>query len=322
MKPFGRSQLSRCLLLLFLVTPCTLLGSGDLLWVGDRECYGHLPQKATFGSTLSTYQFSGKCDLYQTRLNLPTTAPWTGTGTYEPATGRTTEDVIVPAPRIDEPSRPYGRFQATMHCIADPWLTTHLKCTKIVPTVDAPLDRPGAANTAGWRQKYPLSPMITGALSTYGRPFTSILTDATRVALNKQHSNPLGLQTKVNPMVLKPNSPIIIYPQPNTRVTSRDYKIQVVPSQMLNGSHILVQFTKLDLPPNTLKPTYAWVRPTSELVNSTYLPNDIVNSNGHWSLRARIEAPKPGDFSAEVPFVYAPAPIAVQPRKNIDIYRR
>lgn len=312
------------LLLFWLIgsTPPVVWGSGDFLPLDEPECYGGLPKKASFTAATSawhTYSFSGKCGLLHTRLHLQTFAPWTGTGTYNPATGQTTEDVVVPAARLDEPSRPYGRFQTTMHCASDPWLTIKIKCTRIVPTVDAPLDRPGAANASGWRQAMPLAPMITDTIQRYSRPFTSILTDDTRRALNQQYR--LVFQTKVNPLVRKPNAPNIIYPQPNTRITSSSFKIQIVPSQMLTGTHIFVQFTRLDGPPNTLKPTYAWTRPTSELVNSTYLPTDIVNSKGNWSLRARIEAPKPGDFSADVPFVYAPA-IATKPRGGFDIYRR
>ena len=49
----------------------------------------------------------------------------------------------MPAPRIDEPSRPYGHFQATMHCSSDPWLNPNIKCDHIVPSVYAPLDNTG-----------------------------------------------------------------------------------------------------------------------------------------------------------------------------------
>lgn len=129
------------------------------------------------------------------------------------------------------------------------------------------------------------------------------------------------LQTKANPLAIS-NAPIIHSPQTDTRITSSNFKIHITASKMLTGSHILVQFTKMDGSANTLKPTYSWRRPTSELAEGTYFPTDIVNSNGNWSLRARIDAPKPGDFSADVPFIYAVPPIAILPRKNIDIYRR
>lgn len=275
---------------------------------------------AAFDSKSSIYQFSGECTLRHTRLKLLTTAPWTATGTFDPKTTSTSEDIVVPAARIDQPSRPYGRFQAKMHCPSDPWLTQNIACNGIVPTIDAPLDQT-APNAVGWQQSEPLAPKIRDVLVYNRRPFTAVLSDDMRRALNKQHSNPLGLQTKVNPMVVQPNSPIIISPQPNTRVTSNAFKIQIVPSKMLTGTHILVQFTKVDGPANQLKPTYSWLRPTGELASGAYLPTDLVNSKGNWKIRARIDAPKPGDFSAEVPFTYAPA-IATKPRTGFDIYKR
>lgn len=300
--------------------------SGEFLHLPETDpdygCYGRAPQSATFTNQKSTYVFTGKCDLLRTRLNLRTTAPWTGTGTYEPATGRTTEDIIVPAPRLDEPSRPYGRFQAAMRCSADPWLTTKLTCDNITSTVDAPLDRTGAANTMGWRQPFPLGPLITSKISYYARPYTSILKDDARKALNAQYRSRFPKAYTPSAIYLGPSAPIIISPQPNVRITSGSFKIQMTPSKYFTGTHILVQFTKVDGPANQLKPTYAWSRTTGELANGAYLPTDIVNSNGNWTLRARIEAPKPGDFSAAVPFVYQPAPMTIQPRRNIDIYRR
>ncbi len=108
-------------------------------------------------------------------------------GTYDPPTGQTKEDIIVPAPRIDQPSRPYGRFLVTMHCSnADPWLFSGVTCDQISPTVDAPLDHTGP-NTLGWKQPFPLTPIITGDIQQNRRPFTAFLCDDTRNALKAQH---------------------------------------------------------------------------------------------------------------------------------------
>lgn len=50
---------------------------------------------------------------------------WTATGRYEPKTGATHEELVAPAPRLDEPSqpgRPYGRFILDTRCRKNPWL--------------------------------------------------------------------------------------------------------------------------------------------------------------------------------------------------------
>ncbi len=186
MKQFWGFGLALCLWLGFGLAP-DASGSGILLPGYDPPCIDRSQiQQATFTPARFTYVFTGSFPLAITRLNLPTKAPWTGVGTYEPATGQTHEDIIVPAPRIDQPSRPYGRFLVTMHCNADPWLNPYIKCDQISPTVDAPLDRTGP-NTMGWKQPYPLAPIITGDIQNQGRPYTAYLCGDTINALNAQY---------------------------------------------------------------------------------------------------------------------------------------
>ena len=282
---------------------------------GDPYCYGKTLESAASTARKSTYVFMEECDLPRTRLNQPATVVWRGIGTYEPGTGGTTEDIVIFAPRLDESSRPYGRFQAMMRCIADPWLTVNSTCDGIVAIADTPMNRLGAARTIGWGQSFPLGPTITGKIKYYGRPYSAISNDGASKALNVQYQERYGqVQYKANPNMLQSTAPIIESPQPNARVTSSSFKIQIVPSKNLTGTHILVQFTKDDGPPNQLKPTYAWRRLTSELSNGAYLPTDIIATKGRWTLRARIDAPQLGDFSADVPFIYEPA-IAIKPRK-------
>jgi hypothetical protein len=162
------------------------MGSGELIPGDDHGCYGGDPKNATFTTTRYTYVFTGSCLLTHTRLNLDVSVPWTGVGTYDPPSGRAAEDIIVPAPRIDQPSRPYGRFLAVMHCSSDPWLNSNVKCDHNVPTVDAPLDHT-APNAKGWRQPYPLTPIITGAIQQNGRPFTSMMSQDSVNQLNRQY---------------------------------------------------------------------------------------------------------------------------------------
>jgi hypothetical protein len=161
-------------------------GSGELIFAPDTGCYGGPPKNVTFTPARFTYVFTGSCTLLQTRANLPVEVPWTGVGTYDPPTGRTAEDIIVPAPRIDQPSRPYGRFQATMHCSRDPWLNPDVKCDQIAPTVYAPLDNT-PPNVIGYKQPFPLGPEITGRIQQYGRPYTSMLTQDAVNKLNQQY---------------------------------------------------------------------------------------------------------------------------------------
>lgn len=206
-----------------------------------------------------------------------------------------------------------------MRCIADPWLTINSTCDGIVATADAPLNRPGAAHTIGWGQSLSLGSIITGKINYYSRPYSAILNDGARNALNVQYQERYSqVQYKANPNMLQSTAPIIESPQPNARVTSSSFKIQIVPSKNLNGTHILVQFTKEDGPPNVLKPTYTWRRLTSELRNGASLPTDIITTKGRWTLRARIDAPQLGDFSDDVPFTYEPA-IATKPRKGVGM---
>jgi len=282
----------------------------------DPYCYGKTPKSAMSTALKSSYVVMGKCDMPQ-RFNEPTTVLWRSTGTYEPDIGRTTEDIVVLAARLDEPSQFYGRSQTVMRCLADPWLTTDAICDGTVASASAPLNRINATNTIDWGHSSPLGAMIAEKINHYRRPYGSIVNDGARKDLNSQYQHYDLVQYKTNPNMLQSTAPIITSPQPNARVTSSSFKIQIAPSNNLTGTHILVQFTKTDGPPNQLRPTYAWRRLTSELANGAYLPTDIV-TKGQWTLRARIDAPQLGDFSADVPFTYEPA-IATKPRKGIGM---
>lgn len=118
-------------------------------------------------------------------------------------------------------------------------------------------------------------------------------------------------------------APKIISPQSNTRVISSAFKIQIVPQSHFSGTHILVHFTKLGAPAGQLTQTFPWVMPTSELAKGASLPTNIFTSNlgGPWSVRARVESPKPGDFSADVPFTFAPV-ATTKPRAQFQLQGR
>lgn len=157
-------------------------GSGTLLEVESAGCYGAAPKSVTFTPARTSYVFGGACDLAHTRLHLPITVPWTGTASYEPATGRAIEDITVPAPLISQPSRPYGRFQASMHCPVDPWVNVNVICDSVAATANAPMDHTGP-NAIGYKQPFRLEPEITGAIQRNKRPYTSFLEDGVRATL-------------------------------------------------------------------------------------------------------------------------------------------
>src|SRR5712692_7728047 len=98
-----RINLALCILLSF--------SCGTILELADDDfCYKQAFRKATFTPARYTYEFAGTCDVVQTRAALPKTVPWTAVGTYDPASGATTEVFTIPPPAISEPSRPYGEF--------------------------------------------------------------------------------------------------------------------------------------------------------------------------------------------------------------------
>lgn len=102
-------------------------------------------------------------------------------------------------------------------------------------------------------------------------------------------------------------APKILSPVPAARIITTRSKIQIVPQQYFTGTHMLVYFIKFNAP-GVLNEQFAWTRPTSDLTKGLDLPNDIFTANraGSWSVRARIDSPKAGDFSPEVPFTFAP----------------
>ena len=179
--------------------PHRAFGSPDFSAGPDSYgCLGPGPQNQNpnpFTPTKFTYVFAGSCSMAQTSLNLNVKVPWTGVGTYEPATGKASEDIIVPAPRIDQPSRPYGRFIVTMHCRTDPWLDPNSICDHISPSVDSPLDHI-APNTMGWKPPFALGPYIVNTINAAKRPFTSYMSDDARNNLNRQYAAFLEAQRR------------------------------------------------------------------------------------------------------------------------------
>ncbi len=312
MKQFWLFSLTLCLWLGFGLPP-DASGSGELVGYDDPGCYdaGAL-KNATFTPARFTYVFAGTCDLAITRLNLPTKVPWTGVGTYDPPTGQTKEDIIVPTPRLDQPSRPYGRFQATMHCNADPWLNPNITCDQISPTVWAPLDNT-APNAMGWKQPYPLGPIITGSIQNSRQPFTSGIG---RASLNAQYQAHLAAERKTErfrrvisqpPASVGPLVGGAQPPRPNPPAYGATYKPNPI-SSLNRGQTITVgvQVTNTGsliwtpANPNPFRLSYHWFQGTTEVISSGLRTNlaGPVGFNQSAVLNANLRAPSnPGTYT-------------------------
>ena len=181
--------------LLYMALPPRALASGTLLEISpDDACLHQTPQRVTFSPAPFTYVFGGICNLVHTRLSLPVNVPWTGVGTYDPVTGKTTEDINVPAPAISQPSRPYGRFLASMHCSADPWLDANVKCDQVAASSNPPASA-YPPNVFGDYSRTFISQII-GNIQSYRRPYTAGMDDNQRKFLNTQYAAYLAAERK------------------------------------------------------------------------------------------------------------------------------
>jgi hypothetical protein len=317
-------------------SPRISFGSGELIPASDLGCYGAGPANVNFTPTRYTYVFSGSCYLLQTRLNLPVTVPWTGVGNYDPTTGQSSEDIIVPAPRIDQPSRPYGRFLASMHCSADPWLNPNMKCDHISPSIDAPLDNT-APNAIGWKQAFPLGPVITGTIMQTGRPYTSTMSQDAVNNLNRQYgafqakneadmaarrlnqkltAPALQQQALINQTV----SPFILSPAAGQRfIAQRAIPIKLAPPQGWSVTSYLVHIERRDANGNWVVQTNIPVAASDAQSPIGYIGfgaggagNAAVyySAPGAWRVSAQTASPKQSAWSNFVEFtVAAPIPL-------------
>ncbi|HEY3197536.1 MAG TPA: hypothetical protein VGJ57_05950 [Nitrospirales bacterium] len=169
---------------LTITSPPSVLASGSFGEEADNNaCNPFTLQKVTVAPV--TYSFTGICNLVHTRLAVPVKVPYTAIGTYDPATGKTTEDINVPAPAINEPSRPYGRFSSSMHCATDPWRDGQGNCNEVAVSVNPP----GSAwppNDFGNYARTVIS-VLTQHSRDHGRPLTAYLEDAQRKSVDEQY---------------------------------------------------------------------------------------------------------------------------------------
>ncbi len=282
----------------------------------DPNCMGAAPQNADFKTIPYTYVFTGVCDLTITRLQIPTKVIWTGVGRYNPTNGQSFEDIIVPAPRIDEPSRPYGRFTATMHCKTDPWLNPSIKCDQISPKVDEPAQRYGQ-----------LGPEIVQAIYSNARPFTSIMREDAVRSLNAQYQTyeaALARQRKGQEIRQAPSPQTIysqiVFPSIVSPITHQTFyaqspiPIKLAPPSGWNVTSYLVSIQRKDASGKWIIQTNIPVSAAEAQSAQGYMgfgaggsgPTKspaFLTAPGTWGARAQIASPRQSGWSDIVEFI-------------------
>ncbi len=182
-------------LMMSMATPQGAWASGRLLTIEEEYCYKFALQKVILSPTPSTYLFTGTCDLAHTRLLLPVKVTYTTVGRYDPTNGNTTEEISVPPPAINEPSRPYGRFFASMRCAADPWRDRNVKCDQVVASVNPPASA-YPPNQSGDLSRS-LIRQIFDQITKYSlRPYTSSLTSDQKKVVDAQYDAALASERR------------------------------------------------------------------------------------------------------------------------------
>lgn len=319
----------------FILMGCMLLSqaplqsvsaSGILLEVApDPACSDIRPKTVTYSANRYTYKFEGTCNLVHTRARLPIQIPFTVVSTYEPSTGKTTDDIDVPAPAINQPSRPYGHFYSTMRCNIDPWLYlkptnqppyTNIQCDQIVHMANPPASAwpPGPAGN------YLRS--LIDQINSFRIPYSSVISDEARAFLlaqvqalmaaekrsdqllqgSRQPSGALGAYTAlIHPSVVTPTSGQIVYSQSAV-------SIKLAPPQGWTVTGYTINIQRRD-------PNGTWVNHTTIPIAAATAhspagytgfgggaPPAFLMLPGKWRLNAQASSPKMSGVSDWVEF--------------------
>lgn len=282
--------------------------------------------KGTFSNTESRYIITG---VYAVGEDLNYSEPfdpnkkkvldffeWKAEGKYNLATKVTEEKFDLFSTSLRSLA---GSFTSNMVCVRDPWRE------------EAP---GGPCQFVDTKASGKPPPVFVSDLSTtaQGVPFSSVLTPSERVKLNQQYQIFLARSQQREPGAppgtverYLQTAPTIVTPTINGYMVYKKSKFTIRPAQNFNGSQILVQFTRLNAPAGQLNETFAWTMQTAILAQGADIPNEIFGTRtGPWKVRARIDAPKAGDFSAEVPFQYvmqSPA-VTTKPKGSFDLQGR
>jgi hypothetical protein len=196
-----------------------------------------------------------------------------------------------------------GSFTSTMQCDQDPWLEAPGPCQFIVTT---PTGSPPGTFVGDMAMVVPSA------------PFSSALTTGERAELNLQFHIFLSVRQKVGPESLttvESTAPIIVAPHHNGYMVYKKSEFVIEPAPNFPGDEILVEFRRLDTPGAPRKP---WRVPATTLSSGVLIPFQIFGAQpGPYAMRARIDAPQPGDFSREIRFEYLmESPFLTTPSKG------
>ena len=196
-----------------------------------------------------------------------------------------------------------GFFTSTMQCDQDPWLEAPGPCQFVVTT---PTGSPPGTFVGDMNMVVPSA------------PFSSALTIGERAELNRQFDIFLSVRQRIGPASLTTSvssAPIIVRPQQNGYMLYKKSEFVIEPAPHFPGDQILVEFRRLDTPGAQRKP---WLLPATLLGSGVVIPFQIFGAQpGPYAMRARIDAPEPGDFSREVRFEYLlEAPFLTTPSRG------
>jgi len=279
----------------------------------------------SFASTPFTYRFSGNCYLLNTRYALPITVPWTGVGTFDPVSGKVTEEINIPEPTAAQPSRPYGRFAASMHCGGkDPWREA-AACGQMMLSVNPPVTA-YAPNIYGEYSKQ----VILEVLNLYprgGRPVTSNLSANERQTLvaslkaytqaeaaRQKQTQQLKQSVQPAPTLLANLAPYVVSPAAGSlfmSMTAVPIKLAPPPRRMTVTAY-LARIERKDAQGNWTLVTNLPINIADASSASGYLGwgasgngkgAPMIAGPGTYRISAQVSAPQPTGWSQPIEFV-------------------
>lgn len=303
-------------------SPQGALAKGTLLDADPVYCVKIIPQKVTFSPAPPAYSFTGTCDLAHTRLYLPIQVPYTAVGTYDPTTGNTTEDINVPAPAINQPSRPYGRFFTSMRCPADPWRTRQVLCDQVVASVNPPGSAyPPRPNPSGDFSRSLIASIID-MIQSQRRPYTSLLADDQWKAFNAQYDLAFAAEKKSQQLQQGAKQstgasgaysallhPSVLLPRPGQIVVSQTpVPIRLAPPNGWIVTGYMINIQRRDAKGNWIAHTTIPVNAADAQSTTGYkgfgngAPPAFLVTPGMWRLNAQASAPNKSGVSEWVEF--------------------
>ena len=284
----------------------------------DDPCYSLSFRKATFTPAPYKYEFAGTCNLVHTRAAFPITVSWTAVGTYDPATGATTEVITVPPPLISEPSRPYGEFRASLHCVNDPWRAKAPQCDLLSAVSNPPPTAFGPTykwnNYSGDYFRYVLN-SILDVIKGSRLPYTATmgLDDAINAAKKAHDSMPVQPVPGLTQSLQEFQVPTVLAPTAGLKVSERTpMSIKLAPPNGWNVTSYIVTLQKKDPKGNWIANSTLPVGAVQAQSAGGYTgfgagaPPAFLSLPGAWRLNAQASYPKVSGWSNWTEFTVSP----------------